>query len=297
MAAGAEVPKHLVGTAQYPDAGDLSSYLAHLTWTGEALASILTDGRIEARKAFGLAGQNPQHAETHKAVCLTEAPASELTRFQDRRYGVAFTREFVQRLGGQRVWYIDHGAPLWYAFTHEVNRLRDISENTRFFEMTPFIDMVRPGTYAYDWEREWRVVGDLRFEWEDVAYVITPEEGLLTFEDQPAVGSGGYNPKDAGYEWSGGTFTELDDAMNLLMQQFHTEFESPEQHLWLDRESEDGFNWNGFKRWETEEAVEHLFKDRPERVREALREHLNDESYAWLSSREYHEMRDYHEGT
>jgi hypothetical protein len=291
-----EVPRQLVGTAQHPDAGDLSSHLVHLTNSAESLASILTQGRIEARNPFGLVGKRREHADSHKAVCLTEAPASELTRFGARRFGVVFTREFIQRLGGQRVWYIDYGTPLWDAFISEVNRLRDIRENSRFFEMTPFIDMVRPGTYAFDWEREWRVVGDLRFEWEDVAYVITESGGLLTFEDQPDVGSGGFNPSEGDYEWSGGTFTELDDAMDALMRQFHGEFEGPEHHLWLDKESEDGFNWGPFKRWETEEAVDHLFRDRPARVRAALCEHLEAESLAWLSRREYHEFRIYHAG-
>ncbi|NCT90370.1 hypothetical protein GXB85_05315 [Cellulomonas sp. APG4] len=294
MAQTPEVPKQLLGTVQYPDAGDLSSYLIHMTSSGEALASILTQGCVEARNPFGFVYKRPELAATHMAVCLTEAPANELGRITARKsqFGVVFHRDFIRDQGGQRVWYINHGTPTWEAFLHEADRLRALNEDSRFFELTPFIDMVRPGSYAFDWEREWRVLGHLRFEWEDVAYLITPEEGLLTFEDQPEVGSGGFNIAEGDYEWSGGTFTELDEAMNVLMREFLEEFEGPEQHLWLDRESEDGFNWGGFRRWETEDAVEHLFGDRPEKVQEALRDHLGLVSDGWLSTSEYNEPPD-----
>lgn len=286
-----EVPEPLLGTTQYPDAGDLSSYLVHLTWTGEALASILTQGRLEARGSFGLAGQNSEHAETHKAVCFTETPANELHRFGGRRFGLVFKRDFIIQHGGQRVWYIDHGTPLWDAFRHELNRLRAITEDHRFFEMTPFIDMVRPGTYAFDWEREWRVVGDLRFDWSDVEYIVTPEQGLLTFE-KPEVGKAFWNPHNAEYIWTGGTLTELDDAMSALVTEFYENFTSPENELAYDSESEDGYAWGHFTAWRTEEAVDHIFDDRPYEVRQALSDLLNETSLDWLHRDEVNEPPD-----
>jgi hypothetical protein len=49
-----EIPEHLLGTQQHRNARDLSDYLVHMTTTPQALASIITSGRIEARKPFGL---------------------------------------------------------------------------------------------------------------------------------------------------------------------------------------------------------------------------------------------------
>lgn len=286
-----DVPRQLLGTTRFPDAGDISSYLVHMTSSAQALALILAQGHIEARNPFGLAGKRPENAETHKAVCLTEAPASELGRIAARKsqFGLAFHRDFIVSKGGQRVWYVNYGTPTWDAFTHELNRLRSIDDPSRFNELTPFVDMVRQDSYAFDWEREWRVLGGLRFEWEEIAYLITPQGGLLEFVETPEIGSSFYNARDMEYEWSGGTLTELDGAMEDLVQEFHRNFSTPESCLNYDAEEEDGFAWGHFTRWETDDAVESLFEDRPLQVRIALSDHLNDTSFVWVDDGEWNE--------
>lgn len=289
-----EVPRQLLGTTQFPDAGDLSSYLIHMTSSGEALASILTQGRIEARTPYGLAGKRPENAESHKAVCLTEAPASEISRITARKsqFGIAFHRDFLIAKGGQRVWYLNYGQPPWDAFLAEVNRLGAIDDSSRFNELTPFIDMVRTDSYAFDWEREWRVLAGLTFEWEDIAYLITPQKGLLEFVEKPEVGSSFYNAHDMTSEWSGGTISELDVAMEGLVQEFHSHFSSAESCLNYDAEDEDGYAWGYFTRWETEDAVDSLFSERPVQVRIALSEHLNGTSFVWVDDEEWDEHPD-----
>jgi len=284
-----EAPQQFLGTTQFPDAGDLSSYLIHMTSSGEALASILASGHIEARNPFGLAGKRPENAETHKAACFTEAPASEIDRIRRGRFGIAFHRDLIIKAGGQRVWYLNYGTPAWDAFLHEVNRLHAIDDPSRFKELSPYIDMVRPQSYEFDWEREWRVLGGLRFEWEDIAYVIVPGDNLLTFETKPEIGNSFYNAHDMGYEWTGGILTELDDAMEELVSLFHHAFSSPESHLYYDPEDEDGYAWGHYTRWETWEAVEYLFEDRPAQVLIALEEHLDRTSLAWLLDEELNE--------
>lgn len=287
-----DVPQQFLGTTQFPDASDLSSYLIHMTSSAEALASILASGHLEARNPFGLAGKRTENAESHKAACFTEAPASEINRIRRGRYGIAFHKDFIVKAGGQRVWYINYGSPAWDAFLHEVNRLRAIDDPSRFRELSPFIDMVREDSYAFDWEREWRVLGGLRFEWEDIAYVITPDADLLTFETKPKIGNSFYNAHDMGYEWTGGILSELDDAMEELVSEFYAAFSSPESHLNYDDEEEDGYAWGHYTRWETWEAVEYVFDDRPAQVRIALEEHLNRTSFVWLSDEELNEPPD-----
>lgn len=287
-----DVPKQFLGTTQFPGASDLSSYLIHMTSSPEALASILASGHLEARNPFGLAGKRPENSESHKAACFTEAPASEIDRIRRGRYGIAFHKDFITNVGGQRVWYLNYGSPAWDAFLHEVNRLHSIDDPSRFRELSPFIDMVRQDSYAFDWEREWRVLGGVRFEWEDIAYVITPEKDLLTFEPEPQIGNSLYNAHDMDYEWTGGVLSELDDAMEELVQEFHYSFSDPEGHLYYDHEDEDDYAWGHYTRWETWDAVEYLFDDRPAQVRIALEEHLNRTSFVWLSDKELHEQPD-----
>lgn len=79
-----EVPEHLLGTQQHRNARDLSEYLVHMTTTPQALASIITSGRIEARKPFGIGRSLRMVEDKHKAVCFTEMPLSELDRLRDR---------------------------------------------------------------------------------------------------------------------------------------------------------------------------------------------------------------------
>ena len=50
-------------------------------------------------------------------------------------------------------------------------------ERDPIWALTPFIDFTgRHGSYFFEWEREWRHVGNLIFYPEDVAFLIMPEE-------------------------------------------------------------------------------------------------------------------------
>ncbi len=284
MTSAATDPHQLVGTAQHPRAKDLSSYLIHMTRTPADLASILVDGCIEARGAFGLAGQDPSRSDSHRCVCLTETPAQEIERFASKRkYGIVFKRAFIIRLGGQRVWYVNYATPAFEALKHEMNRLHNAEVSSRFLELTPYIDMWREDVYAFDWEREWRVNGDVRFEWSDVEYLITENQGLLTVLESPDVGSGYFHPKQQDYIWTGGTLPELDAAVGALAEQFTKEFAEPDEALFHDSEQVDGYAWGGIRHWETREAIESINLGRPRAVIDALEAHLNERSVSWLS--------------
>ena len=46
------------------------------------------------------------------------------------------------------------------------------------WRLTPFVDApgaYSTGSYFFEWEREWRKVGDFRFSTDDVAFLIIPE--------------------------------------------------------------------------------------------------------------------------
>lgn len=50
------------------------------------------------------------------------------------------------------------------------------------WSVTPFVDETG-GSYNFEWEREWRHVGDLHFTPDDVAFLIIPEESHFYARD------------------------------------------------------------------------------------------------------------------
>jgi len=293
-----EVPRHLLGTAQYPDATDLSEYIVHLTATAENLANILTTGCIEARRAHGIGRRYQGVRPLHLSVCLTESPIPQLARIADEKgtYGIAFKREFIQRRRGQRVWYLDQGsAPLKHVYDM-INSAREKSDwEADVWHVTPFIDQVIPGLHEYTHEREWRVTGEqgLRFEWADIAFILTPDGKVIKVDERPALSVPVPDHEYSGlYEWSDGTLPEIDARMTLLEEEFGGIFINIEDaDLPYDRESDDGFADLGFERFETWDAVEFAFDAYPVEVKLALQEHLDraSPSWTWLRSAELRE--------
>jgi hypothetical protein len=175
------MPK-IVGTTK-PDWDDMSSFVVHFTKKSinksayDNSLSILHQRRLEARGRFGI-GKN--FAESPKSVCFSEVPLHQLKRLADKRgpYGIAFRKEFiVERNGG----------PIMYAYqdTTHADVLRSLVEkangnqNDPIWQVAPFVD--QPGVYGkssyfFEWEREWRHIGDLSFESDDAAFLIIPEE-------------------------------------------------------------------------------------------------------------------------
>lgn len=76
------------------------------------------------------------------------------------------------------------------------------------WDLTPFVD--NPGSgewgnYEFEWEREWRVVGDLTFGLSDVAFLFIPEQHQPAWVDfwESHLGAGATFPGpmlDAGWD-------------------------------------------------------------------------------------------------
>ncbi len=110
--------------------------------------------------------------------CFTESTKAAVARLVgDRRYapwGIGFTKQFV---------FDNNGAPVMYVRGDEwahVERIGDPlrSRTVRFWpgaggELLPTY-MATPSEWLH--EREWRVLGDLRFGWDDVAFLIVGDE-------------------------------------------------------------------------------------------------------------------------
>lgn len=178
---------------------DMSDFLVHLTreptppepragstaWVVPRRAydshmSILASQTLRAVGAFGaLRTRRKALQGVHRAVCFSEIPLGNLGRLAGRKssFGIAFTKDFLIGRGAAPVWYLTRGSEQWRA----MKGLADASvadPAAPIWKLTPFIDESRDGRFRYqfEWEREWRVVGDVRFTAEDVAFMFVPEQ-------------------------------------------------------------------------------------------------------------------------
>jgi hypothetical protein len=140
------------------------------------------------------------HPDALKAVCFSETPLRELSSFykatQDpknwtlktnkyQKFGLAFSADLVRSRGGHPVFYYDR----------RNSTIRDsvekIAEDTfiaatkdLLFLYEPFGPKILEPSKELDfrWEREWRVRGDFKFSFDDVAFGICPESKIQEFE-------------------------------------------------------------------------------------------------------------------
>lgn len=293
------VAPRLFGTEKFPDARDLSEHVVHLTPTPENLANILVTGRIEARNPHGLGLYVSQVRPLHLSVCFTESPITELARIANGKgsYGIGFKHDFIKQKSGQRVWYLDQGSfPLAHINTMMGEARKTQSWDADIWKVTPFIDKVIPRRYDFTHEREWRVAGErgLRFEWADLAFILTPDGTYFEVNEEPALSRPVQDHEQIGlYEWLDGSLPEIDARMNKLEEAFHAAFVNMEEaNLYYDREDPDGFSTPGYERFDTCDAVEHAFDDYPVEVRLALQDHLDltSPSGRWIRTAEIEEF-------
>jgi hypothetical protein len=176
----------------------MSEYVVHFTKdTSDGqdayhnMLSILYDGCLRAGEGvFGatrwMTPRWPRAADLHRCVCLSEIPLDQLNRLVERRssYGIGFRKSFVAAQSGVRVWYIDKDEPGGAAIRRAITDAAEAAERADnpddpVFSLTPFVDFIghyMAGPYEFDWEREWRVRGELRFSPDDVPFLFIPAE-------------------------------------------------------------------------------------------------------------------------
>jgi len=172
---------------------DMSDFVVHFTKPGppfhdayQNMMNILgTRTLIPGAQGFGLARKEPQVADRHRAVCFSEIPLDQLSRLVQRRslYGIGFSKSFILSQGGGPVWYVQYASPAHLSLKHQMDQALAAPDSRAhpLWAMTPFVDIQgdkhnAPYSYRFDWEREWRVPGLLRFTEYDVAALFLPEE-------------------------------------------------------------------------------------------------------------------------
>ena len=183
---------------------DISPFLVHLTRDSlkesarTNLLSILTDQKLSAKTAFGMAKHVTRVERSQRVVCFTETPLEHIwmicRRIQGRKvdmsnYGIVFRRSWGRERGANPVWYLNMTGDQ-DSLTNSVDSLVSLAEADRkapIFKLTPFLEQVGPTkTWRKDfsWEREWRIVGHVPFVPDDVVAVLAPEADHEEFSDE-----------------------------------------------------------------------------------------------------------------
>ncbi|HAS13132.1 MAG TPA: hypothetical protein DCS55_21870 [Acidimicrobiaceae bacterium] len=275
------VPDHLLGDHRGSTWGDMSDYVVHLTEDPTVLGTILGTGWLKATGPYGYSHfrKLSQVEAHHSSVCFSEIPLDLLGRLTRRHghYGIGFTKGFLRQNHGARVWYVDqHSVQASFLNSH-LQALVNAGDFTNpLWDLTPFVDLMMPGRYEWDWEREWRVRGDLHFTLSDVAFVVTPEG----FDELPALEGLYLHPKHDLIVAA--SSQPLEEYIEGLVQQFFQSFEDPANSLPVDGGE---YAWI-VTEWKTEEAVDDLFFDVQDGIRAQLVDYLNGLSWSWVSSDE-----------
>jgi hypothetical protein len=138
--------------------------------------------------------------EHFNVVCFTEAPLHQIKTFIGKiegrnielgPYGLVFTKDFISSKGGNPALYIDthHDSTLRKAAVALFNQAQeDGFDDSPLTPLLPFINIFGKTTtgarYDFYWEREWRVVGDLKFNYADVVVGLCPPDRIDEFEEE-----------------------------------------------------------------------------------------------------------------
>lgn len=154
---------------------DYSPYIIHFTKdanrrsASENLLKILREKKIDA--TFSNFWIEPEDEEI-KAICFTEVPFPQIKDFvaykktcakqyRFSEYGIAFKKDFIRRKKGNPCLYLNKGE------SHRVESM----QGTHAEYLLGFIN-TNSERFNFDWEREWRVLSDLSFDYKDIAFVV-----------------------------------------------------------------------------------------------------------------------------
>ena len=181
---------------------DYSPFLVHLTKTAtdetsakDILAKILKEHQLKAFNAWCLFKRDfqttsPEFVEDFKVVCFTETPIDQINLLlrtvwgrsnQPEPYGIIFDKQFIRSKGGNPVFYV--GDTLMPILWDSYNRARDDGFSHRESRFLALVNRCDEHV-DFHWEREWRIVGNLSFNLNDVYLGLCPEAEIAHFEQE-----------------------------------------------------------------------------------------------------------------
>ena len=114
-----------------------------------------------------------------KCVCFSEIPLHHIGRLADRRgsYGIGFKKEFLVKHDGGPILYAYKNTKHAVAMQNLVKAAQNDPTHP-IWKVAPFVDIpgMYKGEYFFEWEREWRLIGDLKFDTNHPAFLIIPDD-------------------------------------------------------------------------------------------------------------------------
>ena len=172
---------------QYPKKwDDMSEFIVHFTRGGEggndydSMMGIYSNRTLNAKNPFGMGKSICPDTESQHSVCFSDIPPGQWERLISKRktkYGIAFRKDLLISKGGCPVWYVWKDSSQWLILNNLMQKAKSDSSQ-EIWKLIPFIDA--PGKYykskyEFEWEREWRHLGDFPFDVSDVAFLLIPE--------------------------------------------------------------------------------------------------------------------------
>lgn len=192
---------------------DLSRFVVHLTrddredndgdTARENFEEILVDKKIISLKPHCVFNNKideiPNSLKKHfKVACFTEIPLNQIhlltQKIKGRKiklepYGFVFLKEFMISRGAQPAVYIN-------SYDNNLNLRKAVDDlfelaikrkfKDSFYQLFPLLNAMHE-RYDFTWEREWRIVGGLKFSLKDIVCVILPEEGEDDLKEKFAI--------------------------------------------------------------------------------------------------------------
>lgn len=182
---------------------DISRFVVHLTRddTNDCengararnnFLSILKERRIRAFGAHCLHKNKLEDvpekvARAFRVSCFTEVPLNQIHLLTQpikgrqanmEPYGFVFKKEFLIHRRAQPAIYVNsYGGNT--ELTEAVDEIFETARRDRFpgktWRVLPFVNAMHE-RYDFTWEREWRIVGSLKFTLKDLVCIILPEE-------------------------------------------------------------------------------------------------------------------------
>ena len=174
---------------------DFSEFITHFTKPTathsehDILLSICGNGTLLAANPYGIARNSAPNVDSQKVVCFCEVPLHCLGRIASRRSrnGIGFRKTFARTRGAGPIWYVEKDSPQHFGIQNLMAAVSAPHLATQpIWSLTPFIDVpgeYPTGTYRFEWEREWRCVGNFTFTPDDVAFLVIPSELHIAARD------------------------------------------------------------------------------------------------------------------
>ena len=183
---------------------DFSPLLVHLTkdddanmmYAKDALDMILDQKTLKAFNHFCLFDSDLEKLrdvslrEKFKVVCFTETPIDQINvlltevsgrNFKPKPYGLVFKKEYIRQQKGNPVFYVSGNLfdSLWQLYNDAKERSFSLNDN-RVLALVNRCDEI----VDFHWEREWRIIGDLKFRLDDIYCGLCPKEEIPNFESK-----------------------------------------------------------------------------------------------------------------